>query len=122
MDTADAEGTLTTRPVRFSGKHLFVNVAAGTGELRAEILDRDGRVIGSFARANCEPIRVDETKVAVRWRGAADLSTLAGEPVRFRFHLRNGALYAFWVSADARGASDGYVAAGGPGFTGPRDQ
>jgi len=41
--------------------------------------------------------------------------------VRFRFHLRLGALYSFWVSPDASGASHGYVAAGGPGFTGPTD-
>ena len=41
--------------------------------------------------------------------------------VRFRFHLRNGELYAFWVSPEASGASHGYVAAGGPGFTGMTD-
>jgi hypothetical protein len=33
----------------------------------------------------------------------------------------NGRLYSFWVSPDASGASYGYVAAGGPGFTGPTD-
>jgi len=49
------------------------------------------------------------------------LAKLAGQPVRFRFHLKNGALYSFWVSPDASGASHGYVAAGGPGFTGPTD-
>jgi hypothetical protein len=37
--------------------------------------------------------------------------------VRFRFRLRNGKLYAFWVSPEVSGASHGYVAAGGPGFT-----
>jgi len=57
----------------------------------------------------------------VKWKGADNLSALAGKPVRFRFHLRNGALYAFWVSPDKSGASRGYVAAGGPGFTGPTD-
>lgn len=36
--------------------------------------------------------------------------------VRFRFHLTNGDLYAFWVSPDASGASYGFMAAGGPGF------
>ena len=46
---------------------------------------------------------------------------MSGRPVRFRFQLTNGSLYAFWVSPDATGASHGYVAAGGPGFTGPRD-
>ena len=55
------------------------------------------------------------------WKGAADLSALAGKPVRFRFHLRSGRLFAFWVSPDESGASHGYVAAGGPGYTGPTD-
>jgi hypothetical protein len=32
-----------------------------------------------------------------------------------------GSLYAFWVSPESTGASHGYVAAGGPGFTGPTD-
>jgi hypothetical protein len=43
------------------------------------------------------------------------LASLAGKPVRFRFHLTNGRLYAFWVSRDESGRSDGYLAAGGPG-------
>jgi hypothetical protein len=118
MDAPDSEGTLTTRPVRFSGRHLFVNVA---GELRAEVLDRNGRVIAPFSRQRCIPIRGDKTLQEVRWRGANDLSKLAGQAVRFRFHLRNGRLYAFWVSPQRSGASHGFVAAGGPGFTGPTD-
>jgi len=35
--------------------------------------------------------------------------------------LTNGSLDAFWVSRDESGRSDGYVAAGGPGYTGPTD-
>ena len=46
---------------------------------------------------------------------------LADNPVRFRFHLRGGSLYSFWVSPDKAGASHGYVGAGGPGLTGPTD-
>jgi hypothetical protein len=38
--------------------------------------------------------------------------------VKFRFHLKRGSLYAFWVSPDKSGASHGYVAAGGPGLVG----
>jgi len=57
----------------------------------------------------------------VKWNGAEDLSPVAGRPVRLRFHLKRGKLYAFWVSADGDGASGGYVAAGGPGYTGPID-
>ncbi|MBM4085962.1 MAG: glycosyl hydrolase family 32, partial [Planctomycetes bacterium] len=105
MDAGSAQGTLTTRPVRFSGKHLFVNVAAAAGELRVEALDERGELIGLFSRANCEPVRADATRVPVRWKGVSDLSALAGKPVKFRFHLTNGCLYAFWVSPDASGAS-----------------
>ena len=42
-------------------------------------------------------------------------TALAGTPVRFRFHLRAGSIYSFWVSPDQSGASYGYVAAGGRG-------
>jgi hypothetical protein len=112
---------LTTRAVRFSGKRLFVNVAAAAGELRVEALDKDGRAIAPFTREACEPLRVDKTKVQVKWREADDLSSLAGRPVRFRFHLSSGSLYSFWVSPDASGTSNGYMAAGGTGFVGGRD-
>jgi hypothetical protein len=119
MDAGAAEGALTTRPVRFEGKHLFVNVAADAGELRVEVLDRAGKAISSFSKDRCRPIVVNKTLQSVRWHGVDDLSVLAGkkEPVRFRFHLSNGQLYSFWVSPDRSGASHGYVAAAGPGFT-----
>lgn len=121
MGAGDLEGTLTTRPVRFSGKHLFVNANTAAGELRVEILDESGKVAWPFTRANCTPVRTDRTLEEVRWEGAKDLSALAGKAVKFRFHVRKGRLYAFWVSPSRTGASHGYVAAGGPGFTGPTD-
>jgi hypothetical protein len=144
MDAGKQEATLTTRPVRFSGKHFFVNADTASwpghsvtrvpghdeaghgvtglrGQLLVEVLGADGKHIAPFTRNNCVPISADSTIQPVKWKGALDLSSLAGKPVRFRFHLRNGSLYAFWVSPDASGASHGYVAAGGPGFTGLTD-
>jgi hypothetical protein len=121
LDAGDAEGSLTTRLLRFGGKHLFVNVAAPAGTLRAEVLDEQGQPIAPFTAGNCEPVSSDSTKIMVKWKGAEDLSALTGRSVRFRFHLKNGSLYAFWVTPDASGASHGYVAAGGPGFTGAKD-
>jgi hypothetical protein len=112
-------GTLTTRPVRFTGRHLFVNVAAKGGALRVEVLDRNGRVIPPYSAVSCVPIREDSTRIRVSW--AADLAPLAGESVRFRFHLSDAQLYAFWVSPSLDGASHGYVAAGGPEFSGLTD-
>jgi len=121
MDAGAEAGVLATRPVRFAGRHLFVNAAAAQGELRVEVLDESGAPVAPFTRAACRPITADSTRMPVTWQGASDLAALAGKPVRFRFHLRQGALYAFWVSPEANGASHGYVAGGGPGFTGPTD-
>src|SRR5262245_29886754 len=104
MDAGKTPGTLTTRPVRFRGQHLFVNVDAAGGELRAELLDREGKVIAPFTRANGTPIRADRTRQRVEWKGATDLAKLAGETVKLRFHLASGRLYAFWVSPEASGA------------------
>ena len=67
------------------------------------------------------PVTADRTLHIVRWQGVTDLSSLANQPVRFRFRLKNGRLYAFWVSPEPSGASRGYVAAGGPGFSSNRD-
>jgi hypothetical protein len=120
MGAGDKEGSLLTRPVMFRGKYLFVNLAAERGELRAEVLDKDGQLIAGLTRDNCVPVRGDRTRAAVTWK-EADLARLAGQAVRFRFLLRNGDLYAFWVSPEESGASHGYVAAGGPGHTGPTD-
>ncbi len=121
MNAGNTAGTLTTRPVRFRGKYLFVNLDAPDGELRAEVLDERGKVVAPYTAAGCLPVRGDKTLHAVTWKDAADLDKLAGKTVQFRFHLTNGRLYAFWVSPEKSGASHGYVAAGGPGFTEPTD-
>ena len=113
--------SVTTRPVRFTGSHLFVNAAIDPGgELRAEILNADGKVVEPFAADRCTPIAGDATRVAIRW-SARSIADLVGETVRFRFYLRGGRLFSFWVAPGEGGASRGYVGAGGPAFSGARD-
>lgn len=121
MDAHKDGGTLTTRPVTFRGKHLFVNIDCPDGQLTVEILDKQGNTIEPFTLKNCRRISSDKTLTQIIWKQSNDLSALIGKQVRFRFHLKNGSLYAFWVSPDKSGASHGYIGAGGPGFTGPRD-
>lgn len=120
MET-DSEGVLTTRPLSFQGRHLFVNADCAAGELRAEVLDEQGRPVAPFTLDNSVAFSGDSTLQALSWKNGEDLAALAGRPVRLRFHLKKGQLYSFWVSSDRSGASHGYVAAGGPGFTGPVD-
>jgi hypothetical protein len=120
MDAGASQGILTTRPVKFSGSHVFVNVAAPSGQLQVEVLDANGNVIPAFARANSSVVSADTTRQEVAWSGA-NVGSLAGQTVSFRFYLTNGQLYSFWVASSANGASNGYVGANGPGFTADTD-
>jgi hypothetical protein len=121
LDAGEDKGTVTTRPVKFSGKHLFVNADTSAGELRAEVLDERGEVVAPYSAAACVPIRADGTRQKVTWKDAADLGRVSDKVVRFRFQLTKGKVYAFWVSLSESGGSGGYVAAGGPGFRGLTD-
>jgi hypothetical protein len=117
MDADEKGGTLTTRTLTFKGSHLFVNLDAPKGELRVEVIDTTGGKV--FATS--QPIRGDSTKQHVEWQNGFDLAKLSDKHVRFRFNLANGKLYAFWVTTDQDGASNGYLGAGGPDYPGVRD-
>ena len=121
LDAGEMEATAITRPVKFTGKHMFVNVDDESGELRVEALDAEGRVIPHFSRQECMPVHSNNTLQRIQWKGTRTLESLAGKNVKFKFYLRHGSLYSFWVSASDSGASQGFVAAGGPGFTSTRD-
>lgn len=121
MDAAGRPGYLVTRPVTFKGKNLFVNVEDTEGELRVEILDVNANTIKGFSKENCIPASANKTLQEIRWKNIKDLSSLNNMKVRFKFYLKNGNLYSFWVSPDISGASYGYVGAGGPGLSGSID-
>ena len=121
LEAGGMEKNLCTRPVTFKGKRLFVNVDAPEGELTAAITDVNFRPIAPFTSANCMPVRADSTKHEVRWKGAEDLGAVSGRPVCIVFNLKRGKLYSFWVSPDGAGKSGGFVAGGGPGFSGGKD-
>ncbi len=112
MDAGDSTGTLTTRPLQFDGSRLFVNADCPDGELRAELLDEAGRVIGPYTLENCQPIRSNTNLAQLKWNGASAVHPNGGKPVRVRFSLRNGRLYSFWFSDSPSGASNGFLAAG----------
>ncbi len=105
MDAGEQQGTLTTVPVRFTGKYLFVNLAAPNGAMTVEILNRNGEVIRPFTAAHCMGLKGDSTMQRVEWSEGANLGSLAGQPVRFRFRLTQGGLYSFWVSSTLDGES-----------------
>lgn len=106
--------------VRFLSENID-HVSALNGKLRVAAVDKEGQEIALFTLENCQAVSGDTTLQAVTWKGVKDLTSLHGTPVQFRFELTNGSLYSFWVSPDKSGRSDGYVAAGGPGYPGTID-
>lgn len=88
-------GEMVTRPLTFAGKALVINYAtSGDGSLRVELQDADGRPIPPYT-AEASRLRGDSTAQVVSWSGHSDLGHLAGQPIRLRFVLDNGELYAF---------------------------
>ena len=118
---ADATGEILTKPVMFTGSRLFVNAECRFGSIAAEIAGEDGKTIDGFSFEDCEAFaKADSTKTELKFR-RGDFAALAGRPVRLRFRLHCGTLYSFWVSPSERGESCGYVAGGGPDYSGLRD-
>ncbi|UCH35850.1 MAG: hypothetical protein JSV65_05715 [Armatimonadota bacterium] len=84
-------GAVVTAPFRMSGRALFVNVEAPEGELRVDILDRDGSVVAVSAA-----IVGDAPRAQVKWQGG-DVAGLSDQTVSLRFTLRNADLYSYWL-------------------------
>ena len=95
--SADAKGgRLLTRPLIFAGKQLEINFAtSAAGSVRVEIQAADGNPVAGFTLSDCEKITGDSIAKVVKWNGNADLSALAGKPVRLLLELQNADLYSF---------------------------
>ena len=92
-------GEVTTKPVVFDGGQLHVNaVVHDGGTLAVEVLTADGEPIPGFTAADAIAIKGDHLVAQAKWKGNADLGDLAGQQVKFRFHLVNTDLYSYWVS------------------------
>lgn len=116
MDANKSEGTLLTRKLNFDGEYLFVNADASQGQLKAEILDGNGKIINGYSKEQCIPVQINSTKAVIKWEGNKTLKSLAGKPVRIRFYNTNASLFSFWISKYRTGESEGYTAGGGPGL------
>ena len=115
---ADGNGEIVTKPLVFSGGHLFVNAECIYGEVAAELIDGDGKVMPGYSFADCQGLKyIDRTKAELKFSRAIP----SGKPVRIRFTLHCATLYSFWVSPSDRGQSRGFVAAGGPAYKGLKD-
>jgi hypothetical protein len=95
-DFSYAGGSLTTAPLVFEGNCLTLNVnTSAAGEGRVAILDGQARPVEGFGLEACDIINGDYLAKPVSWKGKADVSSLAGRPMRLQFEMRGTKLYAF---------------------------
>lgn len=94
--------TVTTRALTFRGSRLVLSLTAALqqwgaqpGEVRVELLDERHAPIPGFSLAETDALSRSGTDQPVSWRGQQDVSSLAGRPVRLKFHFRNAKLYSF---------------------------
>ena len=101
MDADYQGGSLTTTPLVFSGRRLILNQnAGGQGTIFVELRDLNNQPIRGYELADCEEITCNDVRWEVRWRGSADISQLAGRPIRLHFKMRAAKLYAFQFESD----------------------
>ncbi len=87
-------GALTTRPFRFAGSRLLLNISTSAGGgARVELQSPDGRPLEGFGLDDCTEIIGDDLAFPVRWRG--DVGALAGQAVRLHIVLRDADLYSY---------------------------
>lgn len=94
---AAGEGCITTKPLKFVGKSLFLNISAPKGQATVEILGADGKPVPGFAQQDAVPVVGDDVRIPVSWKGGTDVGSLAGKTVALRIYLKAASLYAFWV-------------------------
>jgi len=104
-------GTLLTAPLPPGATRLAVNVQRrdGPGDplpLRAALVGSDGEPLPGRALSDCDPITGDGTRIALSWRGEADLPAGASE-VRLFVEIPAGAvIYAVATASDTTPAGE----------------
>lgn len=115
MQSGKQEGFLETETITFNGEYLFVNADMRKGVLKIEILDEKGNIIPGFSYKDCIAMKGrNSTKWLITWKNKKNLASINKKNVHFKFYLKQGELYSFWVSPWITGESCGYTAGGGP--------
>jgi hypothetical protein len=91
-------GEVITPPITFGGSRLTTNFAtSAAGGMRVEIQDLEGEPIPGYSLDDSAVVFGDTVDRVVAWKAGADVSKLAGQPIRLRFELRDADLYSFRI-------------------------
>lgn len=87
-------GECVTRPLTFEGTRLVLNLSTGAaGSARVEIQDPSGQPLPGYTLAQALELVGDSIERTVEWKAGADVTALAGRPVRLRFVIKDADLY-----------------------------
>ena len=89
-------GELITKPLKFAGSELAMNFStSAAGSVRVEIQDAAGKPFRGLSLDDCHELFGDTVDRVVSWKSKAQLSGLAGKPIRLRFKLKDADVYSF---------------------------
>lgn len=91
LDGGTNPGILLTKPFTMVGRKLLVNVDARKGGLRAEVVDRNSKVLAASSELKGNLLHAD-----LKWR-QGNIAGLRGKVVKLRFTLRDASLYSYWL-------------------------
>ena len=93
--TADTMGELVTKPIKFAGSKLTLNLSTtARGSLKVELLDAAGKPFPGFTLADSPEVIGDTIEKDITWPNAK-LESLVGKPVKVRFVMTECDLYSF---------------------------
>ena len=88
-------GWARTRPFTFEGDELTLNYStSASGSIKVEVQDEDGLALDGYSYTAADEIFGDELDRVITWNGNSDISALAGQTIRLKFHMKQADLYA----------------------------
>jgi hypothetical protein len=109
-----------TRKLKFIGSHLYVNANTSGQRLTVQVINEAGQPIEGLTHEDCLGFCGNSTKNLIVWKNKT-LVGLGDRKIQLQFKMDRGDLFSFWITDDSSGQSGGYIAAGGPGLSGAKD-
>ncbi len=95
LNAGRSKGWATTKPFKFSGSKLELNLMTTEGDLKVALLDEKGVEIPGFSSKDCDSLtNLDTIRKTVSWKGNTNVKALQGKVVRLRFEMDNAKIFA----------------------------
>ena len=94
LESYATTGSIATRPVRFNGKRLTLNVNAPYGSVRVRLIDSNGKAYPGFDFRDSIPFTGNELFHSPSWKGNPNIEGLGDVPIHIEIEVTRGEIYA----------------------------